>query len=174
MMGESGQRRFSGQRVQFSHFPGVARQIDRPFPLSVIALFQFAKAWFLLTVVAIARFAPEALRSFAALPALLYFAAHGRDTRGPLLPFVAFYVGLIGLGLWRLWGWARRSLVFSSGVMIVLWALRLLVDWKDGMQTLNTPFAEEMVYFLVFIDVAIVLYLAFHDDVSRAFDEARF
>jgi len=172
-MGEYGQRRFSGQRVQFSRFPGVNTRIDRPFPLTVIALFQFAKAWFLLTVVAVARFAPDALRAFTALPALLYFAAHGRDTRGPLLPFAAFYVGLIGVGLWRLWGWARRSLVFSSGVMIALWAWRLLIDWKDRTQTLNTPFAEETVYFLVFIDVAIVLYLAFYDDVSRAFDEAR-
>jgi hypothetical protein len=173
-MGEYGQRRFSGQRVQFSRFPGVARQIDRPFPLTVIALFQFAKAWFLLTVVAIARFAPEALRSFAALPALLYFAAHGRDTRGPLLPFVAFYVGLIGLGLWRLWGWARRSLVFSSGVMIGLWAWRLLNDWKAGAQTLKTPLEEQTVYFLLFIDAVIVLYLAFYDDVSRAFEEVGF
>jgi hypothetical protein len=69
-----------------------------------------------LMVVLIARFVPAALHNFPALPAFLYFAAHGRDTRGPLLPFVTVYVGLIGCGLWRLWGWARRSLIFSSGV----------------------------------------------------------
>jgi hypothetical protein len=168
------QQRFSGQLVQFSHFAGLDTRPERPMPVTLIALFQFAKAWFLVTVVAIGRFAPEALRAFSALPALLYFAAHGRDTRGPLLPFVAFYVGLIGLGLWRLWGWARRSLVFSSGIMIALWAWRLLNNWRDGMQTLKTPLEEQTIYFLVFIDVVTVLYLAFYDGVPQAFEEVKF
>jgi hypothetical protein len=168
------QQRFSGQRVEFSHFPGIDTRTDRPLPVTLIALLQFAKAWFLMTVVAVARFVPDALHSMPTLPALLYFAAHGRDTRGPLLPAVAVYVGLIGCGLWRLWGWARRSLIFSSAGMIALWAFRFLSDWTAGTQLLKTPLEEETVYFLVFIDVVIVLYLAFYDGVPQAFEAVKF
>jgi len=167
------QRRFSGQRVEFSHFPGLDTRPDRPLPVTVIALFQFAKAWFLLMIVAIGRFVPEALRGVPALPAFLYFAAHGRDTRGPLLPIVAVYVGLTGCGLWRLWKWARRSLIFSSAGMIALWAFRFGRDWTEGAHALKTSTDEQTIYFLVFIDVVVVLYLAFYDGVPQAFEEAK-
>jgi len=168
------QQRFSGQRVEFSHFPGIEIRPERPAPVTLIALFQFAKAWFLVTAIVIGRFVPDALRSVPALQAILYFAAHGRDTRGPLLPIVAAYVGLIGCGLWRLWRWARRSLIFSSAGMIALWAFRFVSDWAAGTQTLKTSLEEQTVYFLVFIDAVIVLYLAFYDGVPQAFEEVKF
>jgi hypothetical protein len=169
-----GRQAFSGQRVEFSHFPGIDSRPERAMPVTLIALFQFAKAWFLVTVIAVARFVPDALRTIPALQALLYFAAHSRDTRGPLLPVVAVYVGLIGCGLWRLWGWARRSLIFSSAGMIALWAFRFFGDWAAGTQTLKTPLEEQTVYFLVFIDAVIVLYLAFYDGVPQAFETLKF
>jgi hypothetical protein len=170
----TGQRRFSGQRQHFSHFPAVDVPFERPFPVTLIALFQFAKAWFLLLVVVIARVVPDALRSVPGLSAFLYFAAHGRDTRGPLLPLVGVSVALIGCGLWRLWRWARRSLIFSSGLMVALWAYRFFNDWTAGQVTFRTPLEEQAVYFLVFLDLVIVAYLAFYDGVPQAFEEARF
>jgi hypothetical protein len=58
--------------------------------------------------------------------------------------------------------------------MIALWAYRLLNDWTTGAQTLKTPLEEQTVNFLVFIDVVIVLYMAFYDGVTQAFEKARF
>ena len=157
-----------------SNLRGASRGSLRPLPVTLIALLQFAKALFLWLVVWASRFEPVLLYRFPSLPAFLYFAAHGRDTRGPVLPVVAAYVGLIGLGLWFLWGWARRSLIFSSALMIGLWVYRFFNDWTAGSQTFKTPLEEQTVYFLIFVDVVVVLYLAFYDGVSQAFERTKF
>ena len=120
-----------------------------------------------------ALFSSDALQ-FSVTAAFLYFASHGRAANGTVLPVVAAYTGLTGLGLWLLWGWARRSLIFSSVLMIALWGYRFYSDWTVGAQTLKTPLEEQTIYFLIFIDVVIVLYLAFYDGVSQAFEGSRF
>ena len=170
----AGQRRFSGQRTQVSNLRETSLSSLRPLPVTLIALLQFAKALFLALVVWAGRFSPQTLYSFPSLPAFLYFASHGRAANGTVLPVVAAYTGLIGLGLWLLWGWARRSLIFSSVLMIALWGYRFYSDWTVGAQTLKTPLEEQTIYFLIFIDVVIVLYLAFYDGVSQAFEGSRF
>ena len=165
----AGQQRYSGQRQAFSDYSAVRTKPERPLPVTLIALLQLAKGLFLLLAAAVAHSVPDVLRNVPGLPALLYFAAHGRDVRGGLLPVVGVCVLITGYGLWRLWGWARRTLIFSSILMIGLWAYRFATDWRAVHEAFGSPLEEQTVCVLVFVDVVIVAYLACYDGVPQAF-----
>lgn len=171
MANYAGQRRQPGQRMYFSRYPGTDAPVGRPFPATAIALLQFAKAAFLGLVAVTARFNPDALRSIPSLPALVYLAAHGRDVAGPLLPFVAIYTAVIGWGIWRLWRWARKSLVISSGLMVGLWTRKFILDRMAGEQSFRSTEEQQAIFFLLFLDLVVIAYLAFYDDIPRAFEQ---
>lgn len=162
----------TGRQAHPSHVPVRLRRIDRPVAITAIAMFQFAKAWFLLLVVMVLRYAPEAMQHFPALPQAIYFAAHGRDTHGYLLPVIGVYVAVTGWGLWRLQRWARRSLIASSGLMLAIWAHRFYLDWSQGETTLTSPLAQHTVTLVLFLDAVVLLYLVCYDDVRLAFAES--
>jgi len=170
MANHAGQGRRPGQPVYFSRFPGIDMPCERPFPATMIALLQFSKAGFLALVALTSRFNPDALHMIPTLPALVYFAAHGRDTSGPLLPAIALYTAVIGWGIWRLWRWARKTLVISSVLMVGLWTRKFVIDWMAGDATFRSPLEQETIFFLLFLDVVVILYLAFYDDIPRAFE----
>jgi len=160
--------------MYFSRYPGIDTPVARPFPATMIALLQFAKASFLALIALTARFNPDALREIPSLPALIYLAAHGRDVSGPLLPLVAIYTTVIGWGIWRLWRWARKTLIISSSLMVGLWARKFILDWMAGDESFRSASEQQIIFFLLFLDLVVILYLAFYDDVPKAFNEPQF
>jgi len=145
------------------------RGLDRPFPVTVIALSQLAKAAFLLAVAALHQLAPDALNAVPLLPFLLYAAAHGRDTHGFLLPIVGIFVAIVGYGLWTLKSWSRRSLIASTGLMLIVWGHRFFVDQMNGVTTLKTPLEQKTVTLVLFLDAVVFLYMVAYDDIHHAF-----
>jgi hypothetical protein len=160
--------------MYFSRYPGSDLPAERPFPATMIALFQFAKASFLALIALTAHYNADALREIPSMPALIYLAAHGRDVSGPLLPLVAIYTAIIGCGLWRLWRWARKSLIISSSLMVGLWTRKFILDWMAGDQSFRSTAEQQTIFFLLFLDLVVILYLAFYDDVPSAFNEPRY
>ena len=160
---------YSGELRYLSDRPGFNAALERPFPVTVISHFQFAKAAFLLGVAGLLHFVPEAIRTMPLLPFFLYVAAHGRDTHGFLLPVAGVFVGFVGYGLWRLKPWARRSLIVSTGLMLIVWGHRFFVDWMDGVVTLRTPHEQQTVAMVLFLDAVVLLYMVAYDDIPLAF-----
>jgi hypothetical protein len=173
-MGSGKERyQYTGQLRYLSIHPGFDPEIERPFPVTVIAHFQFVKAAFLLGVAALLQFVPDAIHSMPLLPFLLYVAAHGRDTHGFLLPIAGLFVGFVGFGLWRLKPWARRSLIVSTGFMLVVWGHRFFADRMDGIVTLKTPHEQQTVAMVLFLDAVVFLYMVAYDDIPRAFGKRK-
>jgi hypothetical protein len=164
---------YSGELRYLSDRPGFNPALERPFPVTVIAHFQFAKAAFLLGVAALLQFVPDAIHSMPLLPFLLYVAAHGRDTHGFLLPIAGLFVGFVGYGLWSLKPWARRSLIVSTGLMLAVWGHRFFVDQMDGVVTLKTPHEQQTVAMVLFLDAVVFLYMVAYDDIPRAFGKKK-
>lgn len=164
---------YTGQLRYLSIHPGFNAQVERPAPLTAIAYFQFAKAAFLLAVAALLQFFADAVRSMPLLPFLLYAAAHGRDTHGIFLPVAGVFVGIVGYGLWRLKPWARRSVIASTGLMLIVWAHRFYLDEMDGVTTLRSPLEQKTVAMVLFLDAVVFLYMVAYDDIPRAFGKAR-
>ncbi len=166
---EASRQRSPGQRQAPTVVGPIAGRVERPTPITMIALFQFGKAWLLLLMVVVQQYAPEALHRVPTLTALIYIAAHGRNTQGLLLPIIGIYVAIVGCGLWYLKQWARRNLIASSVVALGIWGWRFFRDWSDGTTTLRTPLEEQTVYLLVFLDLVVLLYLVAYDGVPQAF-----
>jgi hypothetical protein len=138
-----------------------------------IALLQFGKAWVLLTVATVASLVPEATRIYGReFSAVVYFASHGKNPRGPLLPLIAVYVAVMGWGLWGLKGWARNALMVTSGLTVAIWLRRMLFDQVMGDTTLKTPLEVQVVAFLLLVDAITFFYLFFGAGVKRAFGES--
>ena len=164
---------YTGQLRYLSDRPGFNPALERPFPVTVIAHFQFLKAAFLLGVAALLQFIPDAIHSMPLLPFFLYVAAHGRDTHGFLLPLAGLFVGFVGYGLWRLKPWARRSLIVSTGLMLIVWGHRFFVDQMDDVVTLRTPHEQQTVAMVLFLDAVVFLYMVAYDDIPRAFGKRK-
>jgi hypothetical protein len=163
----------TGQLRYLSIHPGIDRKSERPFPITVIAHFHFAKAIFLLGVAFLLLLFPDATHVLPLLPFLIYAAAHGRDTHGFLLPIVGVFVAIVGYGLWRLKPWARRSLIISTALMLTVWGHRFFVDQMDGIVTLKTPLEQKTVAIVLFLDAVFFLYMVAYDDITRAFGKKK-
>ncbi len=168
-----GRYRYTRQLRYLSIHPGFDPEIERPSPVTVIAHLQFAKAAFLLGVAALLHFIPDAIHSMPLLPFFVYVAAHGRNTHGFLLPLAGLFVGFVGYGLWRLKPWARRSLIASTALMLIVWGHRFFVDHMDGVVTLRTPHEQQAVSMLLFLDAVVFLYMVAYDDIPRAFGKRK-
>ena len=143
--------------------------VERPTPVSAIALLQFSKAWILLLVAVIAWQVPEAIRDYRdVVSAVVYFASHGKNARGLMVPLIALYVAVMGWGLWSLKGWARKSLMTTSGLTIVVWVRGLMIDRALGGPSLSTA-QMQIVGFLLLVDAITFFYLYFGADVKVAF-----
>jgi hypothetical protein len=151
----------------------LQQKTERPTSVTTIALLQFGKAWVLLTVAVVAWVVPDAMRVYGSdFSAVVYFAAHGKNPHGFLLPLVAGYVTVMGWGLWSLKGWARSSLMVTSGLTVAIWVRRLLFDQAMGDTTLKTPLEVQVVGFLLLADAITFFYLFFGVGVKRAFGES--
>lgn len=146
------------------------QQVRRSRPVTYIALFQFTKAAFLLYIAALVVTGRNGrLAAIPDLRDLIFVASHGKDPHGLLLLFFGAYAAAIGVGLWRLKRWARNSLVFTTGLMLVLW----LSHYNFGTALPTMPAISEVeqqtVYIVLLLDFAIFAYLKFHNETGLSF-----
>ncbi|MGI4828195.1 MAG: hypothetical protein ACRYFU_08405 [Janthinobacterium lividum] len=139
----------------------------RPLGITLIAGFQFFKAGVLLLVALLLRSSPEMVtESSSSLYPLLYLATRGRyelmsstlqDGKAltEVLLVLGLYLGAIGLGILSVKVWARRTVMLSCGMTLVLWAKSSL--WPDS-TVLTSPDMTNF-YVLLAIDAAVFMYL---------------
>jgi len=154
----------------------ILRPGSRPGLVTLIALFQFAKAGFLLIVVALIWKFPDMRFGSLAFWEMAYVASNGGGKPGLLTPLVATYTAVIGWGLWNLKRWARSLLMVSSGITAFLWIRYFAVnsiftgtEVARHIRSLRPGFEQESVHLLVALDAMLFLCLAFHPDVIDAF-----
>jgi hypothetical protein len=143
-------------------------RIERPLQIIPIALFQFAKAAFLLVVATLLWLAPASLPNSAAFTQVLFIAAHGKDLPGVLVPIFGCYVAYVGFGLLQLKPSIRRNLAISSAITIAVSLNRLGVF---GDASVTNRFQREALYILILLDLAVYIYLAFHPEIVRSFKQ---
>ncbi len=141
-------------------------RVYRPFQVILIAMFQFAKAAFLLIVTALLLLSPGSLPHSAAFAQLLFIAAHGKDLSGILVPIFGCYVAYVGFGLLQLNPYIRRTLAVSSAITIAVSLDRLGLF---GEATVTNSFQREALYVLILLDLAVYIYLVYHPEIVRSF-----
>ena len=151
----------------------VRRGSGRPTIVTLIALYEFFRAAFILLILLTTRFDPNAYLASRLDAQVLTYVVTRHDIStyaNPLImPVVAGLVFSMGLGLWLRKKWARNSLMIASGTSVVLWLRRFSLDWAFGQTTLKTPAGQQSVYAVILIDVLIFMCLAFYPDVAESF-----
>jgi hypothetical protein len=141
----------------------------RPGPVTLIALFQFARATFVLLIVLIIWVSPSMhVDSRLDIQAITYIAAR-RDISPVLLPISAVFLAAVGVGLWQLKIWARLTLMTTSGLTVLSWLRRFWFDWATGHVTLESDEQRHIILAVMFIDSVVFGCLAFYPDVADAF-----
>ena len=143
----------------------------RPAPLTVIAVFQWVKAAVLLYALSCTMLDPAALR-FADVNfrAVIWFAANGHNPNLYVLPVLCAYAMAIGFGMVFIQNWARKTLIASSIAALCLHARNLFAQDTLGLgfhfsaDTLGSPWDRELLYALIAVDGALLIYLWMHDE----------
>ena len=149
----------------------------RPYPITLIALFQFFGAGLIMLVVLFTCFDPDAhSASRKDIQTFIFIVTRHNLVPGILIPYimplVAAYLIATGWGLWRLQKWARHILMGTSGLTVLLWLRAFLVrEWAFGDQILPDPWARQTVYTVILLNALIFGCLTFYPDVARAFKE---
>jgi hypothetical protein len=148
----------------------------RPLAITLIALFQFARAGFILFVAVSTWLAPDAhLSSRLEIRVLTYVAARHNLPSPALipvvLPIIAALPFALGCGLWFLKKWARNTLMITSGTTALLWIRYFAFDWALGDSILKTELQRQIVYSVISLDAMVFCCLAFLPDVSEAFGQ---
>jgi len=146
------------------------QQVDRPFPLVLIASFQFLKAGFLIGVAALLWIAPEMLPHSSTFSQMLFIAAHGKDISGFLVPFFGLYVAYVGYGLSMMRPSFRRNLAISSAITIAVSLQRLGLFGESSM---TSQVDRQTLYILILIDLTIYIYLAYHPEIASSFERQK-
>ena len=147
-----------------------SQHIDRPFPVVLIATFQFIKAGFLIAVSAFLWLAPNYLPHSAAFTKMLFIAAHGKDVSGYLVPIFGAYVAYVGCGMYMMRPSTRTTLAISSAITVAVSLGRLGVF---GDTTMTDQLDRQALYILILLDLAIYIYLAFHPEIVRSFESRK-
>lgn len=173
--------------MSYSHFSGTLRKIEqrrmaRPWGVTLVVYFQVLKAAVLLFTGITLRLKPElVVNSESVLYPLLYVAMRGNSSvidavmqGGNVLPAIivawGLYLGTLGSGLWQMKGWARRSVVFTSGITLLLYAKAILLPSTPGLNSSSPDLLN--VHLLLFFDAVIFFYLMRGN--TADFFEARF
>jgi hypothetical protein len=162
-------------------------RIKRPLAVTLIAIFQFGLAAYVLFFIALACMKPEAnlILLFRALGSL----GLNMRTRPPWpgshadIKFELFFcvaravpVAVYGLatawGLWRLKKWARHTVVAVYAVELAFF-LRFFIFFGFSGGFSHVPYRVlQPVYLVVYFEVLIVLMLLYYGNVAEAFGEA--
>jgi hypothetical protein len=158
----------ANQRLQeHRRWAASAPRTARPFGIKAVAWIQLVKAGVLLLTAALLRLRPQmAGGQNSPVYPLLFVATRGRydsmsaalrggDALAGLFLLLGLYVAAIGVGLFHASAWARRTLIFSCGLTLVLFAKSSL--WPDS----GASAAPDMtnIYLLLAVDAYVFLYL---------------
>ena len=149
----------------------------RPYPITLIALFQFLGAGLVLLVVMSTWLSPEThLASRKDIQTLIFIVTRHNLVPEILIPYimplVAAYLIATGWGLWQLQKWSRHILMGTSGLTVLLWLRAFLVrEWAFGEQILQNPWARQTVYTIILLNALIFGCLTLYPDVAQAFKE---
>ncbi len=156
------------RRVEQERRAHEPAKVARPVGITAIAVIQFVKAAVLVLTGSLLRLKPEVVGPDSVLYPLLYFATRGKYDAltaalqgGNALPGLLFvlglYLGAIGVGVLFLSGWARRTLIFTCGMTLALWAKTSL--WPDAAAAASAPPDMKNFYVLLVVDAGVFLYL---------------
>jgi hypothetical protein len=148
----------------------LRKTIRRPLPITVIASFQMGKALFLLIFAALEWLSPDSILNYPAMAGLFYIATHGRNISGVIIPILGVYFGFIGLGLWRMKNWARKNLIATSVVTIIIWGRLFFLEWVHE-EPIKLGIDRSTVYSLVLLDIVIFSYLVLYGDIADRFKD---
>jgi len=141
----------------------------RPFGVMLTAGFQAMKGGVLVFTGLALHFRPELVSaSVSVVYPLLYLALRGNSavidaaSRGDerlvgVIVVLGIYLATIGIGLWEMKQWARRSMVVTSGLMLLLCAKVILSSSAGAFGTPPPGMVKVDVLFL--IDALIFIYL---------------
>lgn len=142
----------------------------RPGGITVVASFQILKAGILLLTGMLLRYKPSMVSSSeSVLYPLIYVATRGHyaalsvamqgtNLLSGLMLFLGLSLGVTGSGLWRLRKWARRSVMLTCGMTLLVWAKSVLLLSSAGVATSASPDLQNF-HLLLFLDAAVFLYL---------------
>jgi hypothetical protein len=155
----------------------TSKTVTRPLPVTLIALYEFAKAAYILYVFsAIWRLhqASVALGQVGTDPVQ-------KDPFFLLLPIFAIVMLIAGFGLWLLQGWARHMFLFG-GALAIPWLPRWLpwlpMNWKMPLGPIVNygdldPYLPQAVMMTIFVaDVFVYAVLIYYPDVAIAFGQS--
>jgi hypothetical protein len=135
----------------------------------LVGCFQILKAAVLLLTGIMLRWRPEVVvNSQSVLYPLLYIAMRGNSSiidevmqGGNVLPVLisvwGLYLGVLGSGLWQMKMWARRSVVFTSGITLLLYAKAVFLPSTQGFGSYSPDLQN--LHLLLFFDAVIFVYL---------------
>ena len=135
----------------------------------LVVCFQILKAAVLLLTGIMLRWRPEVVvNSRSVLYPLLYIAMRGNSSiinevmqGGNLLPVLisvwGLYLGVLGSGLWQMKMWARRSVVFTSGITLLLYAKAVFLPGTPDFGSYSPDLQN--LHLLLFFDAVIFVYL---------------
>lgn len=147
--------------------------VARPATVTLISLLQFAKAAILL-LVAGATLANSGVHwSTSGLWQTIFVLTNGRVGPVYLAPLMAAYSYAVGVGLWSLKKWARKALMLSTALNALFWLLASGAGsaFQSSLTArLAMPaFSLQATYMLVYVDLFVLLALAWGRDVPEAF-----
>jgi hypothetical protein len=160
---------FSGAKYKVEQ-----RRLERPGGVTIVACFQILKAGVLLLTGMLLRWKPEVVDSSqSVLYPLLYVATRGKYAvlnaamqGANMLPGLIFlfglYLAVIGSGLWQLKEWARRTVMFTCGMTLLLWAKSTLLPSTSGAGISGLSSASpdlQNFHILLFFDAVVFVYL---------------
>jgi hypothetical protein len=170
------QSQFSGARYKVQQ-----QRLERPGGVTLIACFQILKAGVLLLTATLLQWKPEVVDSSrSVLYPLLYVATRGRYAAlnaamngANLLPGLIFlfglYLAVIGSGLWQLKKWARRTVMFTCGMTLLLWAKSTFLPstLSSGLSSASPDLQN--FHILLFFDAVVFVYLI-RGDTAEVFE----
>jgi len=147
-------------------------KVRRPRGVKFVATLQVLKGVTLMATALLLHWRPDIVaNSRATLYPLLYIATRGNPSiidgalqGAKLVPGLLFlfgvYLSVVGSGLWRLRKWARRTILVTCGITLILW-LRTKLD--TGFVGLNAPATAspdlQTFHVLLIMDGLVFLYL---------------
>jgi hypothetical protein len=150
-------------------------RLQRPLGVVAVAFVQLLKAAVLLLTVAMLRFQPDWSADVQSpFYPLLYIATRGNIValshamqQGLFVPgiltLLALYLGVLGLRLWNLNPRARRTIMFTSGISLLLYAKSKIAP--DAPDTF-VPHDLQNFHILLALDLLVFVYLSRNATVS--------
>ncbi len=149
----------------------------RPLPITVIAVYQFFAAGFLLVVVLLTICGSAMQIDSSLFVRVVTYVTSGHNLVSAkmipiVMPVVATYRLIVGAGLLGLKKWARHLLIATSGVTVLIWLRGITIrQWALGESLFRDELARETVYAVIVLNAVIFLCLTVYPDVVEAFED---